>query len=82
MLVAIFHFIADEAEPAQILATLLGALPAGSYLVASHGTHEHDPVGPAAGQAPYRASGVTGEPGTPTSSPSWRSPASNSCRRA
>jgi S-adenosyl methyltransferase len=60
MLVAILHFIPDEAQPGQIVATLLGALPAGSYLVASHGTTEHDPVGPAAGQAAYRSSGVTG----------------------
>jgi hypothetical protein len=54
------HLIQDEARPADIVATLLSALPAGSYLVASHGTTEHDPVGPAAGQAAYRASGVTG----------------------
>jgi hypothetical protein len=60
MLVAILHFIPDEARPEQIVATLLDALPAGSYLVASHGTTEHDPVGPGAGQAAYRASGVTG----------------------
>jgi hypothetical protein len=60
MLVAILHFILDEARPADIVATLLSPLPAGSYLVASHGTTEHDPVGPAAGQAAYRASGVTG----------------------
>ena len=60
MLVAILHFIPDEARPEQIVATLLDALPAGSYLVASHGTTEHDPVGPGAGQAAYRASGVAG----------------------
>jgi hypothetical protein len=60
MLVAILHFIPDEARPAEIVDTLLDALPSGSYLVASHGTTEHDPVGPAAGQAAYRASGVSG----------------------
>jgi hypothetical protein len=60
MLVAILHFVPDEAKPAEIVATLLDALPSGSYFVASHGTTEHDPVGPAAGQAAYRASGVTG----------------------
>jgi hypothetical protein len=60
MLVAILHFVPDEDKPAEIVATLLDALPAGSYLVVSHGTTEHDPVGPAAGQAAYRASGVTG----------------------
>lgn len=47
MLVAILHFIPDEARPADIVARLLSALPAGSYLVALHGTTEHDPVGPA-----------------------------------
>jgi hypothetical protein len=60
MLVAVLHFIPDEDQPAQIVATLLDALPAGSYLVASHGTTEHDQVGPAGGQAAYRTSGVTG----------------------
>ena len=60
LLVAVLHFIPDEARPGQIVATLLGALPAGSYLVASHGTTEHDPVGPGAGQVAYRSSGVTG----------------------
>jgi hypothetical protein len=50
MLVAILHFIPDEARPEEIVGTLLGALPPGSYLVASHGTTEHDPVGPAAGR--------------------------------
>jgi hypothetical protein len=60
MLVAILHFIPDEASPERIIATLLDALPAGSYLIASHGTTEHDPVGSTAGQAAYRSSGVTG----------------------
>jgi SAM-dependent methyltransferase len=59
MLVAILHFIPDEDKPAEIIATLLDALPPGSYLVASHGTHEHDPAGFAAGQDAYKASGVT-----------------------
>ena len=58
-LVAILHFIPDEDKPAEIIATLLDALPAGSYLVASHGTHEHDRARFAAGQDAYKASGVT-----------------------
>jgi hypothetical protein len=45
MLVAVLHFILDEDQPARIVATLLDSLPPGSYLVASHGTTEHDPVG-------------------------------------
>jgi SAM-dependent methyltransferase len=59
LLVAILHFIADEDNPAEIIAALLGALPPGSYLVASHGTHEHDRAGFAAGQDAYKSSGVT-----------------------
>jgi O-methyltransferase involved in polyketide biosynthesis len=58
MLVAVLHFVPDEFAPAQLLATLTGALPPGSYLVASHITAEHDPVGPAAGARAYRAAGL------------------------
>jgi S-adenosyl methyltransferase len=59
MLVAILHFIADGERPEEIIATLLGALPPGSYLVASHVTHEHDRERFAAGQETYQSSGVT-----------------------
>ena len=38
MLVAVLHFVPDSYEPRQIVRTLLDALPAGSYLVASHAT--------------------------------------------
>jgi hypothetical protein len=41
ILAAVLHFIPDEDEPAQIVATLMDALPSGSYLVASHGSPEH-----------------------------------------
>ena len=41
MLVAILHMIPDEEKPAEIVATLLDALPPGSYLVASHITAQH-----------------------------------------
>jgi S-adenosyl methyltransferase len=58
MLVAVLHFVPDEFKPAQIMATLIDALPAGSYLVASHITGEHDPVGPANGARAYRAAGL------------------------
>ena len=44
MLVAILHFIPDEFRPAQILSTLLDALPSGSYLVASQVSMEDNPV--------------------------------------
>jgi hypothetical protein len=42
MLVAILHMIPDEEKPAEIVATLLDALPSGSYIVASHITGEHN----------------------------------------
>jgi S-adenosyl methyltransferase len=59
MLVAILHFIPDEDRPQDIVATLLDALPGGSYLVASHGTLEHESAGFDAGQQAYRASGLS-----------------------
>jgi hypothetical protein len=52
VLVAVLHFIPDEDKPGDIVATLLDALPPGSYLVASHGSPEHDQSG---------ADNVTGE---------------------
>jgi hypothetical protein len=57
MLVAVLHFIPDEDNPAEILATLLDALPSGSYLVASHSTAEHAPRDTMS--AAYRSGGVT-----------------------
>jgi hypothetical protein len=58
MLVGILHFVQDEDDPARIVATLLDALPAGSYLAASHGATEYNPQGAAAWARTYRASGV------------------------
>jgi hypothetical protein len=58
MLVAIMHFIPDEEKPAEIIATLLDALPPGSYLAASHATAEHNPDGPTVGQDAYRETGI------------------------
>jgi hypothetical protein len=58
MLVAVLHFVPDEFNPAQVIATLVDAMPPGSYLVASHITGEHDPVGPATGARAYRAAGL------------------------
>ena len=49
---------ADLRDPAAILATLLDALPSGSYLTASHVTGEHLPTGAAATTRTYRSSGV------------------------
>jgi SAM-dependent methyltransferase len=58
MLVGILHFLEDKDEPERIIATLLDALPPGSYLTASHLNPEHDPAGVAAGVRAYRAGGV------------------------
>jgi len=58
MLVAILHFIPDEFKPREIIATLLDALPSGSYLVASHLTTEHDPAATSAGQQTMREAGM------------------------
>ncbi len=61
ILVAILHFISDDEDPGAIVATLLSALPPGSYLVASHVTPEHDPEGVGGLQRAYREGGVTGQ---------------------
>ncbi len=65
MLVAILHFVPDEAGPPRIIATLLDALPPGSYLVASHLTTDHDedattggPAGDAGGRDTHAEAGV------------------------
>ncbi|PXX69391.1 S-adenosyl methyltransferase [Nocardia tenerifensis] len=41
MLVAIMHFITDDASPYELVRTLCDALPSGSYLVMSHATSDH-----------------------------------------
>ena len=56
--VAVLHFVLDEFKPAATIATLLGALPSGSYLAASHVTGEHLPAEAAATMRTYRSSGV------------------------
>jgi hypothetical protein len=58
MLVAILHFLTDADGPHRIVDTLLDALPSGSYLVASHVTPEHDPVGVGGLERTYQASGL------------------------
>ena len=58
ILVAVLHFVPDEAQPRRIVGTLLDALPSGSYLVASHVTPEHDPVGVGGLERTYQASGL------------------------
>ena len=60
---AVLHFLPDDGEVAQIVATLLDALRPGSYLIASHATSEHVPPGQAeAALRSYRASGIPFQP--------------------
>jgi hypothetical protein len=58
MLVAVLHFLEDQDKPEAVLSTLLDALPAGSYLAATHMTLEHDPVGVGGGQRKYHEAGL------------------------
>jgi hypothetical protein len=58
MLVAVLHFVPDSDGPRQIVDTLLGALPSGSYLAASHVTAEHDPDGVGGLERTYQAAGL------------------------
>jgi SAM-dependent methyltransferase len=58
MLLAVLHLIPDEDNPAEVVATLLDALPPGSYLVASHGTPEHDPSAAADATRAFQAAGM------------------------
>ena len=59
MLVALLHFITDEDKPADIVATLLDALPPGSYLTASHLTMEHDTDAAGRGLQAMRGAGIS-----------------------
>jgi trans-aconitate methyltransferase len=61
MLIAVLHFIPDDDEPGKIIATLLDALPPGSYLAASHTTAEHDRERWASLEEAYRSGGIRGQ---------------------
>jgi hypothetical protein len=61
MLVAILHFIQDEDHPAEIIKTLVDALPPGSFVAASHLTGEHDRAAWATIERDYRAAGISAQ---------------------
>ena len=61
MLIAVLHFLPDADRPAEVLATLLDALPPGSYLAATHTTAEHDPEQWAPLQRAYESGGIPGQ---------------------
>jgi hypothetical protein len=58
VLVAVLHFLPDEDKPAEVVATLLDALPSGSYLVASHTALDHAPAPVAAMERAAQAGGI------------------------
>lgn len=61
VLVGILHWLPDTDKPAEIIATLVGALPPGSYVVATHITTDHDPVHVRAGERTTRDAGVSAQ---------------------
>ncbi|NGN62819.1 SAM-dependent methyltransferase [Streptomyces sp. A7024] len=58
LLIAIMHFVPDEAGPLDIAERLLSALPSGSFLALSHLTGDFDPKAWEGVAAIYRKSGV------------------------
>ena len=58
ILTAVLHHVQDQDSPEKVVAALVDALPAGSFLVASHLTGEHDPAGWTAAERVYRAAGL------------------------
>jgi hypothetical protein len=62
MLAGVLHFVLDEEKPAEIVGTLVDALPSGSYLVASHATPEHSPQGTTAASRSMRGAGIAMQP--------------------
>jgi hypothetical protein len=62
IMLAVLHFLRDEEGPAQIMATLLDALPSGSYVVASHMALDHARAPVAAMGRTTKASGIQTQP--------------------
>jgi O-methyltransferase involved in polyketide biosynthesis len=59
LLVAVLPFLPDEFKPWQSVATLVDALPSGSYVVASHVSGEdHDPAGAKGAERAHNDAGV------------------------
>ncbi len=63
VLLAVLHFVDDTENPHGIAATLVDALPPGSYVVISHATYDPMPPGTVAGlKAAIAATGERGGP--------------------
>lgn len=61
ILAAVLHFLSDEEQPARIVKTLVDALPSGSYLIASHATHEYSAQAGAGMTAARQGTGISGQ---------------------
>ena len=61
IMIATLHLIQDEDKPAEIIATLLNALPPGSYFASSHITMEHASEAIGAGQTTMRSVGISAQ---------------------
>lgn len=55
LLVALLHFVQDSDDPARLAETMIGAFPAGSHLVVSHGTADFNPAGALEATETYHA---------------------------
>jgi len=64
LLVAVLHFIKDDENPTALMATLLDALPTGSYLVLSHATVDFHEDGREEAVAIYKNASATMNPRT------------------
>jgi hypothetical protein len=60
ILCAVLHFMPDEDQPGPIVKKLVDALPAGSYLVASHSTAEYAPENLYGAGKAYEEGGLRG----------------------
>jgi hypothetical protein len=58
LLLAVLHFLGDDADPYGIVARLMAELPSGSHLVVSHITADHDPESWARFAELMRAQGI------------------------
>ena len=58
-LVAILHFVPDDADPAGLVGGLLDRLPSGSHLVLSHGTSDFLPEESRRSEEVYRKGGTS-----------------------
>lgn len=61
VIVGVLTFLTDDDRPGEVLATLLDALPSGSYFAVSHYTAEHDREGWAAVKRMYEAAAIPGQ---------------------